>query len=276
MEIRAQAKINLFLNVGPRREDGYHEIISLMSKVSLEDTLLVEPAEDISIKCSENIPPEDNLAYRAAIILKDRTGTERGCRIKLNKNIPLGGGLGGGSSDAASVLLALNRLWELDLSREELSETGSLLGSDVNFFLYPGPCIVRGRGEVIEPLEEEAEKKHNIIIIDPGVNISTERIYSSYPGGSLTPSNELDKIIKSYTKGDWSMVLRNDLEETVYSQYPVLKDLRNRLLNWGPIPLLSGSGSCLFALAGEDHLAESAVRVIENSFGFRSWIVNEV
>ncbi|NLN47653.1 MAG: 4-(cytidine 5'-diphospho)-2-C-methyl-D-erythritol kinase [Clostridiales bacterium] len=276
MEIKAAAKINLFLNVGNKRPDNFHDFQSVVVKVSLFDELIIEEASDITVEAPEWIAKEDNLVYRAAVLLKEFAETEKGCSISLKKNIPTGAGLGGGSSNAAAVFTALNKLWDLNLSISQLEEIGAVLGSDVNLFLHPGGTLATGRGEVVKPLPYENPEKKKILLINPGVNISTEKVYSRYPGGRLTPEDELNKIIENYTQGNWALILRNDLEETVFSEYPVLRDLKSRLINWGAQPLLSGSGSTVFALVEDDKLAESIKNVVENSFNFDCWIVNEI
>ena len=276
MEISAPAKINLFLNVGRRRDDNFHEFQSVAVKVSLFDELVIEEASDITIQAPEWIPQEENLVYRAAVKLREYSKTEKGCFIKLKKNIPAGAGLGGGSSDAAAVLLSLNKLWGLNLDLDQLEEVGGSIGSDINLFLHPGGVLAYGRGEQIKSLPYERAGKKKIILINPGINIATEKVYSKYPGGRLTPEAELNKIIRDYTLGNWALILRNDLEETVFSEYPVLRDLKNRLINWGAQPLLSGSGSSLFALVEDNKLAESIKNVVENSFNYACWIVSEV
>lgn len=276
MEILAPAKINLFLNVGEKRLDHFHEFQSIAVKVSLYDRITLSEDTGISIQAPDWIPDEENLAYRAALLLKEKSRSEKGCSIILEKNIPAGAGLGGGSSDAASVLKGLNKLWGLDYEIRELEKIGSKLGSDVNMFLHPGGCFAYGRGEKVSKLPYGRKKNHNIILIAPDINISTEKVYSKYTGGRLTPKDELDRIIRDYRQGDWSSILGNDLEKTVLSEYHILQDLKNRLINWGAHPLLSGSGSCIFALAEDKKLAESIKNMVEKSFNCRCWIVNEV
>ncbi|MFC2061168.1 4-(cytidine 5'-diphospho)-2-C-methyl-D-erythritol kinase [Elusimicrobiota bacterium] len=274
MEINAPAKINLFLNVGKKREDTFHEISSIMIKVNLFDRITIEEADEIIIEAPEWLPTEENIVFKAASMLKEYASVNNGCRIKLEKNIPPGRGLGGGSSDCANVLKALNNLWETGLGIEELEKIGKELGSDVNFFLYPGSCHVSGRGEIIKPLQEIVEGKYYIILVDPGMEISTEKVYDKYPGGNLTQPQELDKIIQNYTEGKWDRILTNDLEDIVLKEYPVLKNLKDRLINWGSQPLLSGSGSCIYALVNEEKTAKVISSIIDRDLEFKTWIVN--
>ncbi|MFH1415257.1 MAG: 4-(cytidine 5'-diphospho)-2-C-methyl-D-erythritol kinase [Elusimicrobiota bacterium] len=274
MEFRAPAKINLFLNVGNRRDDGYHNIVSIMVKIGLYDRISIEPADEITVEGPDWLPQENNLMYRAAMLLKEMAPSGSGCRMKIEKNIPAGRGLGGGSSDCACVLEHLNRLWRLNMEVNKLGEIGGELGSDVNFFLHPGAGVVTGRGETVIPFENLFKGKKEIIIVDTGIEISTKEIYDNYPGGKLTEKDELNTIISCYKRGEWADILRNDLEVVVFKRYPVLRDLKNRLVNWGTFPLLSGSGACLFAIADDAETAESISQILSENFGYRSWLVS--
>ncbi len=276
MEIKAPAKINLYLNVGKIREDSFHDIISIMVMVSMWDIITIEDNEDIIVEGTDWIPKEHNLAYRAAKLLKEHSGVNNGCKIKIEKNIPIGRGLGGGSSDCGTILKALNEMWKLNLSVQELEKIGEKLGSDVNFFLYPGGCLVQGRGEIVKPIDKTFKDTKNIIIIDTGIEISTKDIYRQYSGGKLTEKEELDKILSYYREGNWAEILRNDLENVVCKKFPVLKDLKNRLTNWGTHPLLSGSGSCIFTLVDNIKTAESVARIIKEDFKYNTWLVNPI
>ncbi|MBN2408051.1 MAG: 4-(cytidine 5'-diphospho)-2-C-methyl-D-erythritol kinase [Elusimicrobia bacterium] len=276
MEIKAPAKINLFLNVGQTREDTFHDIISILVKINLYDKLRVEESDDIIVEGPEWLKQEENIVYKAAQMMQKAVKTDRGCRIILEKNIPSGGGLGGGSSDCAAVIKALNKLWGLDLDIGEMEKIGARLGSDVNFFLYSGACLVRGRGEIVEPLEAEETSSSTLLLIDPCVKIATKNVYSRYQAGRLVPEDILAKVLRNYRRGRWGEILRNDLETTVFKEYPVLKDLKNRLINWGTKPLLSGSGSCMFTLIDEEKTAKSVSSVIEENFGFGTWTVQTV
>ncbi len=276
MEIKTPAKVNLYLNVGEKRSDGFHDIISLMMKISFWDTLCIEEAEGITVEGPEWLPMEENIVYKAAKLMQETSETNKGCRIRLVKNIPPGRGLGGGSSDCAATLKALNEFWELKKDITELEQMGAKLGSDVNFFLYTGGCLATGRGENIVELGGPLPEQKEILIIDTGIEISTKSVYSKYEGNKLTPKEELDKIIEDFREGNWKNVLRNDLEEVVFKEFLLLKDLKSRLLNWGTYPLLSGSGSCMFALAENKETLESIAGIIKEDFQYNTWIVEAV
>ncbi len=274
MEFKAPAKINLFLNIGKKREDSFHELLTIMVKVSFFDRIEIEEAGEIEIDAPEWIPLKDNLVNKAARLFFKETGIKKGCRIRLKKNIPPGAGLGGGSSDAAATLKALNRIFNTDLPTEKLEEMGAKLGSDINFFLHKGGCLASGRGDRITPLSLHKKTDYTILLIDPSLNISTKKIYKNYPEGRLTQNKDLDNIIKKYENMDWPLILRNDLEETVFKLYPSLKELKVRLENRGLYPLLSGSGSFMFALSNDRGLMESASETVRSSLGFKTHIVS--
>ena len=171
----AFAKINLGLRVLGRRADGYHEIRTVFQTVTLHDTLTFEPAPGglLELACTDPTIPTDesNLILRAASLLRERYGVSRGARTRLEKSIPAGGGLGGGSSDAAAALLALNRLWNLGAGARELSELGARVGADVPFFLTGGTALGTGTGADVEPLEDAP--KMPLVIVTPGVRVAT-------------------------------------------------------------------------------------------------------
>lgn len=181
MEVKAHAKINWDLHVLGKRPDGYHELDSVMVTVSLHDVLTIEPASELTLTCSDPSLPTDerNLVIKAARLLKEEHGCPGGARIHLQKSIPAGGGMGGGSSDCAATLLALNQLWQLNLNIAELHRLGAQLGSDVAFFLYGGWCRCRGRGEIVERLPgSERWPAVPLLLILPDLHVSTAEVYN--------------------------------------------------------------------------------------------------
>ena len=176
---RSYAKLNLYLDVLERRPDGYHDIETILQTVSLADTLEVSTAvEDITLICSDSAagPAKENLAYRAAMLLRDRCGIRRGAHMVLDKRIPVAAGLAGGSGNAAAALAALNELWELRLSQTELAALGLELGSDVPYCLIGGTVAARGRGEILRPLEPLAPAW--FLLLHPELRIGAGEVYS--------------------------------------------------------------------------------------------------
>lgn len=269
MRLLAPAKINLHLRVGPLAADGFHPLLSWFTTIGLFDILTIDPSEvpDIRLTCDDRSIPMDerNLIVRAANILRrmrSSAGREAvpppgplGLEIQLNKRIPAGGGLGGGSSDAARTILAVNRLWELNLPPEELIEVAAAIGSDVPFFLSGGSCICTGRGEVVNPIPAPAPKAALLIL--PPIAISTAAVYQEFDRMGLGSAPDVRH------EPDWSAWARlhaaallpklvNDLEPAAFSLDASLRKLREEMEHeLGRIVRMSGSGSTLFTLFDE-------------------------
>ena len=245
MQVFAPAKINLSLRVLRRRDDGFHEIETLISPISLHDKIDIEKQDRwIDFTCDDQSLPsgDNNLAVRAAKLFFDQTKIKSGVSIKLRKQIPHGAGLGGGSSDAAATLRALNQLFEAKLSREELAKVGSTVGSDVPFFLFESAAICKGRGEIVSPTK--LKKKLSILLLKPGFGVSSAWAYSRWqdskeiPGISYQPQN-----FDGQNFG-------NDLERPVFEKFVFLAELKTWLLKQAEVgaALMSGSGSTVFAV----------------------------
>ncbi len=257
--VRSPAKVNLCLEVWHRRADGYHEISTLMQMVDLADEVHLALREEGIALSAEGVPVPagpDNLAFRAAERFVAAAG-RGGARLHLVKRIPVGGGLGGGSSNAAAVLWGLNRLWGEPLRAEALLALAASLGSDVPFFLSPGFAWAEGRGERIRPAGPAPARW--AVVVDPGFSVSTAWAYQqlTFP---LTPADRLPNIMALIARGDVARALDlafNRLEEAVLPYFPRLAELKAVLLEAGARPgLLSGSGACLFGLAESREGAE--------------------
>lgn len=251
LELGAPAKLNLFLEVLGRRDDGYHEIDSVMAEIDLADRIRIEKAEEISLRVEGTEgggAPEDetNLVWRAAEAL----GV--GAAITLEKRIPAGAGLGGGSSDAAAVLLGLDALYDLDLPEERLFEAARALGADVPFFLQGGLCRCRGIGDELDPVENPPEKRFLVIV--PGLKMSTERVYGAFPG--LTGNPEIASVfLEQYCGGPDpdAVPYFNRLQATAERLEPGLAEFRRGAEDqYGLAFTMSGSGSSYFAELGEE------------------------
>lgn len=271
--LQSPAKINWTLYVLDRREDGYHNILSLMHCIDIYDTLAFEYADDIELIANMDIPAEQNLVFRAAAMLRDYSGTKTGAKIVLKKEIPFGAGLGGGSSNAACTLIGLNRLWRLGLSVEELKTIGSRLGSDVPFFLNCPLAVVEGRGEALTAFEIDIA--YTLLMVKPEVSISTswayEKIISKLKdqrSKKLTKTgdkiNNIKLIFDALKRGDarsLKSLVHNDFEDIVISVYPIIGVLKKKLTDAGAIvSLMSGSGSTVFGLFESRDKAVNASR----------------
>lgn len=252
IRIAARAKINFGLKIKNKRPDGYHEIETTYTTISLSDTLtLEERAKSIEIVCPQvNVPIDQNLAYRAARLMQEHFAPERGTKITIDKRIPIGGGLAGGSADAAAVLKGLNQLWDLKLTDEVLMEKGKTLGCDVPFLVKGGAAYARGVGD---ELKYFSLPHMDLIIYYPGYPISTKWAYEAYDQRVLTSVSEVDIITDKKKKPvRTGMLMENDFEPVVFQHHPDLLDVKSHLLAAGAFLVsLSGSGSCLYAVVEE-------------------------
>ncbi len=250
LSIKAPAKINLYLEVLRKRDDGFHEIESLIQAVDLYDEIHLEKSNKIELVCSDSSLPNDkgNLAFRAAKALQDFFPFP-GVKIELLKKIPMGAGLGGGSSDAAFVLRGICQLFGLRPSISEISEIGASIGSDVPFFLSTGQSLIKGRGEIIEPIALPLD--YEIVIVSPPLAISTA---TAYANAKIDLTKErIGPLLKS--RIDFADLLqlakyfRNDLEEVALAKNPELTQLKRSLLGSGAFySSMTGSGSSFFGL----------------------------
>lgn len=257
IEIKSYAKINIFLEVESKREDGYHNIKSLFARIGLHDTLKIERVKKKGIyleliKKSSNIPnikKTDNIVYKAAKLFFDKFNIKDGVRIRLIKNIPVGAGLGGGSSNAAYTLIALSKMFGISIS--ELYELGEKIGSDVMFFLKRYPfAICSGRGEIVEKVDVKSELPY-IMIIFPDMLVSTKNIYDNLELNYRKNSRKLENLIKhlkSEKKIDFSPYLFNRLQSVTVKLYPNLRKLEKICMENKISGLMSGSGSAFFML----------------------------
>lgn len=239
----APAKLNLDLRITGRRDDGYHNLESIFCLISLYDTVWLKPREDGQIILhtpTDGIPPEQDLSYRAAKLLQLHTRSNKGVEIWLDKKIPMGGGLGGGSSDAATVLMILNNWWECGLSRHQLMDLGLGLGADVPFFIFGQSAFARGVGEQLEKINIP---KQSYIVVRPPVSVSTAKIFAHK---DLTRDSK-PSIMPTFQS---IQPFRNDMQAVVFQEYPEVGEVYSVLSRFGSA-LMTGSGSCIF-LADSD------------------------
>jgi 4-diphosphocytidyl-2-C-methyl-D-erythritol kinase len=262
IRIRSFAKINLGLSVLGRRPDGYHEIETIFQTISLCDELEFHPSDRLELNC-ENLPDtpnEDNIIWKAAAALAANIPGKRGVSIALKKRIPTGAGLGGGSGNAAATLLGLCRFWDIHLPERDLLALAAGLGSDVPFFLSGGIAMGTGRGEKIEWLPDIPAE--NLVVIYPGVHVSTAEAYRSLNLG-LTSSSRIHRIQALYSQvrnGRMNLAeIFNDFEASILPAYPAILEAKSFLEKWGATAtLLSGSGSSVFGFFSSE---ESALAV---------------
>ena len=269
MQVLAPAKINLSLKILGQRNDGFHEVDTLIAPISLYDEIGIEkrPEKGIKFRCDDPSVPQgdDNLVVRAAKTFFETTKIEPAVSIELKKKIPHGAGLGGGSSDAASVLLALEDMFETKLSREALAEMAEPLGSDVPFFLFQSAAVCKGHGEMVMPVK--LQRPFPILLLKPGFAVSTAWAYSRWQDSREIPG------IRYEAQEFAGQTFANDLERPVFEKFVFLAQLKMWLLSQSEVgaALMSGSGSTMFAVMREDADADSVAKRVKGTLDPELW-----
>jgi len=282
LEKKSPCKVNLLLNILGKRADGFHELETVMQPVNLCDELTFERGgASLQLSCSHPELPVDskNLAHRAAEQFLKAANISGGVKIRLEKKIPLAAGLGGGSGNAATTLLALNELFDQPLSGAKLRELAAALGSDIPFFLQNKPALATGRGEKIQSLENfPALNGKALLLIHPGFGISTPWAYQNlarFPGALNGKPDRAKDLISKLQVNNWPGVadaFYNSLEAPAFDKFPVLALYQEFLRENGALAaLMSGSGSTTFAIVENVPSAESLVEKFKSQFGPNCW-----
>jgi len=275
MAINSYAKINLFLKIGKRLNSGYHNIQSVMQKIELSDNMAIEPLQEDKITVESTHPElagEENLAHKAALLLKRKYKVKQGARIHIEKNIPLEAGLGGGSSNAATTLLSLNKMWGLKLKEKQLIELGCEIGSDVPFFIGENAAIVEGIGDKIKRIKKSFSI--NVVLINPGFRVSTRWAYSAFDKQKpkIKTGANMNDLVKAIEKKDIKGIadnLHNDFDQIVTKKYKVLNDIKtNMLRNDALNACISGSGPTVFGVFNSIYEAREAFFKIQYDYPF--------
>jgi len=269
ISLQAPAKVNYLLDVIRRRPDGYHDLRMVMQRVDLCDEITVSLVKSpgISVTCGKNGVPDGpgNIAWKAAHAMLQQAGSSQGIAIAITKNIPVAAGLGGGSSDAAAVLLGLNELLHLDLTDQRLMEIGVTLGADVPFFIFKKTALAEGIGEALSDMP--AMPKAWILLVNPGVHVSTAWVYKNL---QLTNRPELNKLPGSYPDlKTVCSIFSNDLEAVTIPAFPVIATIREAMLQHGALgAMMSGSGPTVFGLFADKETAENARTALTSDTGW--------
>ncbi len=269
LEQRAPAKLNLGLHVLQKRADGYHDIETVFIPIAWHDVLRVSQNDAWQFTCSDPQLPtsDDNLCVRAARLLCEATGSEQGASLHLEKLLPYGAGLGGGSSDAAHTLLLLNSLWDAGADKKTLHTIAAGLGADVPFFLEDQPMHATGIGEILTPLQMADEAPYTfpyvLVVVVPPVHVGTAEAY-----GGITPNAQnrpdLRALVTSNDLAMWRRHLVNDFETTVFARYPAIAAVKAQLLGAGAgYAAMSGSGSAVFGVFEDADLAKQVAADFE-------------
>ena len=264
LKFKTPAKVNLGLHVHGKREDGFHELETIFQMVSLFDDVELELlSSGIKLECdTPGIPTDDtNLVCKAALLLRKSYQVEgKGVSIRLKKKIPFGAGLGGGSGNAAGVLMGLNRLWDLNIDREKLFTLAAELGSDVPFFLTSPCALGKGRGERLKVLESCS--KFQVLLVFPGFPIATSWVYQNLRLKLTKRPNNISILRKNLSLSEITSLgsqLYNDLESVVIQKFPEVKVVKDELWAWGALGvLLSGSGATVFGIFDDPEKAQVA------------------
>ncbi|HHT9138179.1 MAG TPA: 4-(cytidine 5'-diphospho)-2-C-methyl-D-erythritol kinase [Candidatus Wunengus sp. YC60] len=257
IKIAAPAKINLFLEILGKRQDGYHEIETVMQEISLFDYLYMEDYDKgVAFTCSNPklATGEENLVVKAVRLMQKESGTSKGVKIHLDKRIPIGAGLGGGSSDAVATLAGLNRLWQTGYDEKQLMSLAGKLGSDTPFFVVGNTAICKGRGEIVTPYPLNV--KYNYVIIYPSFEVSTAAVYKNFKISLTKNLKDVSFFLQKLESGspqELGSGLHNRLEDVVFRLYPDIEKIKKTLTKFDFCgTLLSGSGSALYGLCKEE------------------------
>lgn len=271
LELPSFAKINWTLEILGRRADCYHELRTILQTVNVCDQLQFAVTESaISLTCDNSAVPcdETNLIYRAAVLLKELTGCDKGAKVDLQKCIPIGAGLGGGSSNAAITLLALAKLWELEVAPRDLFRLGAQLGADVPFFFFGGTGIAIGRGDEVYPMADIAAD--HLLLVNPGIHVPTREIYGNLSSELTSPAAvnkmpfSLEAAYAHMRGAQWK--LRNDLERPALARYPLIGQVKQRLEAFNATAvLMSGSGATVFAVFESEAACAQAMQELSET-----------
>jgi len=261
LKLKSFAKINIGLEVLYKRNDGFHELNTIFAKIGFADEIIIEPFQELIVTCNPDlgIQQKQNLAYKSGKLIQNYFACKsKGAKITIFKNIPLGAGLGGGSSNAATILMGLNKLWEINAANEELHKLAVQLGADVPFFLGDEFALGRGKGEILEFFDFSLP--YHLILVMPNLRIETSWGYSHLnKDNKFTQGSDLKKILIENINHPQNLqiLLKNDFEDVAFSRYPELANIKDKLYNSGAVfAQMSGSGSSIYGFFDDENKME--------------------
>lgn len=271
ISLKALAKINLGLDVVRRREDGYHEVRMIMQTIHLYDRLDIKRTKETGIQIQTNLSflpvNENNLIYKAAKLLMDEFSITDGVSVKLDKRIPVAAGMAGGSTDAAAMLIGVNRLFSLGLTKRQLMERGVQIGADVPYCIMRGTALAEGIGEALSPLPPMV--KCPVLIAKPSISVSTKFVYQNLKLDDTTIHPDIDRLIddiKAKNLHDIAAHMGNVLETVTIPNYPVIDEIKKHMLSNGAVgAMMSGSGPTVFGLFDDEDTAKKAYKAMRSS-----------
>ena len=269
IKLKARAKINLGLDVVRKREDGYHEVRMIMQMINLYDKITMRRITESEIRVTTNLPylpvNEDNLVYRAAKLLMDEFQVTEGVEIELQKYIPVAAGMAGGSSDAAAVMVGINRIFHLGLTKKQLMERGVKIGADVPFCIMRGTALAEGIGEVLTPLP--AMPHCSLVIAKPKIHVSTKFVYGNLKANELKEHPDIDGQVQALREGSLEQLVAkmgNVLETVTVPAYPVIDEIKKTMLkNDAMGAMMSGSGPTVFGIFEREERAQEVCRLLK-------------
>lgn len=271
ISLKALAKINLGLDVVRRREDGYHEVRMIMQTIHLYDRLDIKRTKESGIQIQTNLSflpvNENNLIYKAAKLLMDEFSITDGVSVKLDKRIPVAAGMAGGSTDAAAMLIGVNRLFSLGLTKRQLMERGVQIGADVPYCIMRGTALAEGIGEALSPLPPMV--KCPVLIAKPSISVSTKFVYQNLKLDDTTIHPDIDRLIddiRAKSLHDIAAHMGNVLETVTIPNYPVIDEIKKHMLSNGAVgAMMSGSGPTVFGLFDNEDTAKKAYKAMRSS-----------
>lgn len=271
ISLKALAKINLGLDVVRSREDGYHEVRMIMQTIQLYDRLDIKRTQEPGIQIQTNLSflpvNENNLIYKAAKLLMDEFSITDGVSVKLDKRIPVAAGMAGGSTDAAAMLIGVNRLFSLGLTKRQLMERGVQIGADVPYCIMRGTALAEGIGEALSPLPPMV--KCPVLIAKPSISVSTKFVYQNLKLDDTTIHPDIDRLIddiKAKNLHDIAAHMGNVLETVTIPNYPVIDEIKKHMLSNGAVgAMMSGSGPTVFGLFDDEDTAKKAYKAMRSS-----------
>jgi len=275
MQVNSYAKINLYLKIGKRLKSGYHNLQTVMQKVNLHDIISFEKLnmDEIVIESNtKDLENKDNLAYKAALLLKKKFKIKDGVKINIEKNIPIASGLGGGSSNAACTLIALNKLWNLKLNQKKLISLASEIGSDVPFFIVGESALVEGTGNKIKPLKKALTV--NIVLVNPGIKVSTTWAYNKFDKEKNIVKNNADikELLKAINKKDMKKIaknIHNDFDAITEKKHKIVNEIKTNLRKFDAMnSLVVGSGPTVIGIFDSIYTAREAYFKLKDLYPF--------
>ena len=269
LKLKARAKINLGLDVIRKREDGYHEVRMIMQMINLYDKITLRKKTEPGITVTTNLSylpvNEDNLVYRAAKLLMDEFQVDGGLEIELQKYIPVAAGMAGGSTDAAAVMVGVNRIFQLGLNKKQLMERGVKIGADVPFCIMRGTALAEGIGEELTPLP--AMPHCSLVIAKPKIHVSTKFVYGNLKVGELTEHPDIDGQVQALRENNLEQLVTrmgNVLETVTIPAYPVIDEIKHTMMKYGAMgAMMSGSGPTVFGIFEKEDKAQEVCRLLK-------------